>query len=202
MPSSSKFICFYFVLILLSTIFSPSTAICKTNSDAGTRSETGVSSISGRLIIKDGIIYIWFTKSHAEIAAGRLLVVPKDELPPELTPELADRHPIMKASKEAYEAWKKCQELKGKPEEQRACEYAKYLAYKETVISFTEVMNNNPGKPEFVKRTLDDAKNQLEKSLEAYQESGEGLKVVLSDPDINTDKVIDALPISPFNPDQ
>ena len=185
MPSSSKFISFYFVLILLLTVFSPSAANCETNSDAGTRSETGASSISGRLIIKDGKIYIWFTKSHAAIAAGRLLVVPKHELPPELSIERYDRDPLTRAVYEIYDAWKKCEEAKGTPEEQLACAIYRLKIAEETLISTTAVLENN--NIQWVKDLNVTAKNEFEtlnNIIEGYQPPEESTLKFFQDPPI------------------
>ena len=203
MASSSKFISFYFVPILLLTIFSPSTVICQTNPDAGIRIETSAPSISGRLYYNenDGIIYIYFYNSHTNkaIAAGNFLVVPKENLPSELSIELYDKDPLTRAVYEIYDALKKCQEAKDPAEKQRACALVKLKIFQETDIWSTTLLENNPLKPDWVKEVNEEAKREIEKFMEGYSEVVR--RDTYKDPTIEPDKyILDYLPASDYIP--
>jgi len=215
MLSSIKSISLFLLLMLLLTGFFPSTTFCIQKPEDSTSSMTGVLSIG-----PDGNIYIKFTKSHAAFTVGKMIMgqVPLEEL----TTNQADQHEFQKAAYIAYNAWEKCEEAKesyrkGKiplVQMEWACARYKAMTAEEVLIGTKAILDNLGSEIEWAKPLNEISKLDNENAKQEEQDAidrgaeptalgyeppsvAEGVPppINISDPGINTNNILDTLPI-------
>ena len=227
MISSIKSI-FLVLLFLLLAVFFTSTAFCKEKSkDNVSSSMDSPSRFAGKLsICPPGEICIQFLTRHAkftEVAAVGDLVMNKVPLE-ELTTTQADQHEFQKAAYIAYDAWERCQEAQelfkkgkiSKVQMQWACARYDELSANETLIGTKAILDNLGSQVEWAaplyeiskldhKNALQNEQNAIDRGAEptvlGYEPPGTGgtLPINLSDPSINTNYILDTLPIRDTN---
>jgi hypothetical protein len=207
MISSIKSICSVLLLLFFFAGFFTSTALANTNG------MTGILSVG-----PDGNIYIRFTETHASFTVGKLIMggIPLEVL----TTDQADQHELQKAAYIAYAAWERCQEAKelfkkGKiPKVQMEWACARYdkLSAEETMIGTKDILDNLGSQVEWAaplyeisKLDFENAKKEEQNFIDlgaeptalGYETPGEGetLPINLSDPSVNTNYILDSLPI-------
>ena len=137
------------------------------------------------------------------------------------TTDQADQHVLQKASYEAYNAWLKCEEAKKlfkkgkirKVQMEWTCAISDKYAAQELFLGTKEILDNLGSKVDWAAPYNEISKLDLENAIKkeqnaidngavptplGYEPPGEGEKppINLSDPNINTNYILDTLPIA------
>jgi len=181
------------------------------------------STYAGKLsICPPGEICIQFLTSHAkftEAAAVGDLVLNKVPLE-ELTTTQADQHELQKAAYIAYDAWERCQEAQelfkkgkiSKVQMQWSCARYNKLSAEETLVGTKAILDNLGSRVGWAAPVYEISKLDHKNAEQAEQNAidrgavpnvlgyappgeGETLPINLSDPSVNTNYILDTLPI-------